>query len=117
MQERREREVAAKAVILKALDVLGLTRQPDKGQWDALPWIHHLGMKVSTIDGVGMFEVTPQRVSKIRRMAKDIIGRAYRSKREVSPRCIRQFCGLVQSCYLCNARIRTWVYLYHNLSS
>ena len=60
----------------------------------ALPWIHHLGMKVSTVDGVGKFEVTPQRVAKIRRMAKDIIGRAFRSKREVSPRSVRQFCGL-----------------------
>ena len=98
--ERRQREVEAKAVIVQALEVLGLTRQPDKGQWDALPWIHHLGMKVSTVDGVGMFEVTPQRVGKIRRMAKDIIGRAFRGKREVSPRSVRQFCGLVQSCYL-----------------
>ena len=98
--ERRVREVEAKAVIVRALDSLGLTRQPDKGQWDALPWIHHLGMKVSTVDGVGRFEVTPQRVAKIRRLAKDLLGRAFRERREVSPRSIRQFCGLVQSCYL-----------------
>ena len=55
---------------------------------------------IFSMDGVGKFEVTPQRVGKIRRMAKDIIGRAFRSKREVSPRSVRQFCGLVQSCYL-----------------
>ena len=60
-----QRELQAKAVVLEALERLGLTRQPTKGQWTGLNWIHHLGLRIETEGGDGVIRVTPQRVGKI----------------------------------------------------
>lgn len=97
---RRQRELQAKAVVLEALERLGLTRQPTKGQWTGLNWIHHLGLRIETEGGDGIIRVTPQRVGKIRRLARELIHRAHRNRRLVPARQLASFVGLVQSCYL-----------------
>ena len=97
---RLQREQQAKVVILGALDRLGLTRQPSKGQWEGLNWIHHLGLRIKTEGGNGTIRVTPQRVGKIRRLARELIHRAHSNRRLVPARQLASFVGLVQSCYL-----------------
>ena len=59
---RRAREREAKAVVTAALERLGLTRQPDKGQWEGANWIHHLGLRIESEGGENTIRVTPQRV-------------------------------------------------------
>jgi len=98
--ERASRAAEAQRVVLAALECLGLTRQPDKGQWEPLEWIDHLGLHISTENGVGRVSVTPQRVGKIRSQAKTLVGRAMRQRRLVPARELAAFIGLVQSCYL-----------------
>ena len=55
---RRAREREAKAVVTAALERLGLTRQPDKGQWEGANWIHHLieqeDWELVTCDAAGL---------------------------------------------------------------
>jgi hypothetical protein len=97
---RLQREQQAKAVVLEALDRLGLTRQPTKGQWTGHDWIHHLGLRIETEGGHGVIRVTPQRVGKIRRLARELIHRAHSNRRLVPARQLASFVGLVQSCYL-----------------
>jgi hypothetical protein len=97
---RRARSEEAKKVVLAAVERLGLTRHPDKGQWEPLSWIHHLGLKIDTTAGDGRILVTPQRVGKIRSRAKTLKGRALRHRRLVPARELAAFVGLVQSCYL-----------------
>ena len=47
-----------------------------------------------------MIRVTPQRVGKIRRLARELIHRAHRNRRLVPARQLASFVGLVQGCYL-----------------
>ena len=74
---RRAREREAKAVVTAALERLGLTRQPDKGQWEGANWIHHLGLRIESEGGENTIRVTPQRVGKIRRLAKAMVCKAH----------------------------------------
>ena len=97
---RRAREREAKAVVTAALERLGLTRQPDKGQWEGANWIHHLGLRIESEGGENTIRVTPQRVGKIRRLAKAMVCKAHRQRRLVTARELAGFIGLVQSCYL-----------------
>ena len=100
VEDRIRHSREARSECEDALDFLGLQRQPSKGQWEAKNWVHHLGLRIETAGGKGMFLVTPERVKKIRALASSMLSRAYRERRLSPAKTVAAFCGLVQSCYL-----------------
>ena len=89
----------------QAIAFLGAEKHPTKGQWleqgdgeeKLRTWIHHLGLKVDTTDGIGTFSATAAKLSKVVQMARALRGEAGRHRRLVRARQIAQFNGLVQS--------------------
>ena len=77
---------------------MGLTRQTEKGQWEAGSWIHHLGLKIESVDGVNRISVTPQRVGKIRRLAKALLWKAKKQRRLVLAQELASFVGTFLGC-------------------
>ena len=88
----------ARSYVQAVLDVLGLRRHPGKGEWEPVQTLKHLGLGIDTKKGI--FFVTPDRLQKMKALAKEILGRAARNARRVPVRLLASFSGLTQSFYL-----------------
>lgn len=88
----------AREYVSAVLELLGLQRQPSKGQWDPVQCLQHLGLGVDTVRG--QFFVSPERLARLHDFAGDLLGRAARSQGLVPKRQLAAFAGLAQSMYL-----------------
>lgn len=96
--DSRESALTARAYTEAVLERLGLSRNVDKGQWEPVQRAEHLGVGIDTASG--LFFVPPAKLTRISRMAKDLLCRASRCARRVPVRDLAAFCGLTQSLYL-----------------
>jgi len=89
-----------KLYISAVLDLLGLSRNPKKGVWEPTQMMEHLGIGIDTATGV--FFVTPERLSKLQRFAKDLlcVGCSKTTRGLVPKRRLAAFVGLAQSLHL-----------------
>jgi hypothetical protein len=90
--------LAARDYAQRVLDALGLQRNVDKGVWDPVQRLEHLGVGVDT--AAGLFYVPPEKLLRITRTAKALLSRGARCARRVPVRELAAFCGLTQSLYL-----------------
>jgi hypothetical protein len=94
----RQEALAARDRIAYVLDSLGLARNPNKGVWEPCQQLEHLGLLVDAKRG--LFLATPERLTKLRLLARDIICRGKHNGRWISARKLAKFTGLAQSLYL-----------------
>jgi ribonuclease HI len=94
----REAALAARDYAESVLHALGLSRNAEKGVWDPIQRLEHLGVGIDTASG--LFYVPPDKLARITRMAKGLLSRGARCARRVPVRELAAFCGLTQSLYL-----------------
>jgi hypothetical protein len=94
----REDALEARDYVSALLDLLGLQRQPTKGEWEPVQTLEHLGLGVDTVRG--QFFVMPARLERLREFARTLLGRAQRCENLVPKRQLACFAGLAQSLYL-----------------
>ena len=90
--------IIARDRVQSILDELGITRHPKKGFWEPTTRVQHLGLIVDT--HLGLYQVSAQKMAKIRGFARSIVCRTARNRRLVPARVLASFTGLVQSVYL-----------------
>ena len=91
----REEAVLAARWIRELLDDLGLPWHPSKCQWEPVQVLEHLGLVIDTERG--LFLVSPKRVAKIQRAARDLLCRAAAGRRWLPAKAVAAFAGLGQS--------------------
>lgn len=85
----------ARRVIGQLLGRLGITRHPDKGEWEGSTRLEHLGVLIDTVE-MRVF-VTDAKVVRVQKWARKVIGIAARNQRLVPLDMLRSFCGLCVS--------------------
>jgi hypothetical protein len=90
--------VLARAQVEEVLLDLGLSRHPDKGQWEISQKILHLGMEIDLKEG--KFRAPEGRMVQLNRQSASLIGRALRNRRLIPARQLARFTGLCQFLYL-----------------
>ena len=91
----RRDALAARERCQSVMDYLGITRHPDKGEWEPTQRLEHLGLTVDFERG--LFLVPPQKLMALMRQARDVIGLASREARLVPARLLAGFIGYAQS--------------------
>ena len=90
--------VLARAQVEEVLLDLGLSRHPDKGQWEISQKILHLGMEIDLKEG--KFRAPEGRMVQLNRQSASLIGRALRNRRLIPARQLARFTGFCQFLYL-----------------
>lgn len=93
-----EDALAARSYVEAVLDLLGLRRNPNKGQWEPVQALTHLGLGIDTASG--KFFVPPERLQRLQDFATDLLCQAGRNRGLVQKRRLAAFAGLAQSLYL-----------------
>jgi hypothetical protein len=88
----------ARSYVQAVLDLLGLRRNPTKGEWEPVQALTHLGLGVDTVSG--KFFVPPERLLRLQSFARDLLGQASRNRGLLPTRKLAAFAGLAQSLYL-----------------
>ena len=79
----------------EVMSFLGITRHPDKGEWEPTQRLEHLGLDIDT--EAGLFRVPPRKVVELMRQARDVLGRAKQEARLIPARELAGFIGYAQS--------------------
>ena len=108
----RREAYAARERVQAVLDLLGITRHPDKGWWEPSQRVEHLGLDVDT--EAGLFRVPPRKVSELMRQGRDIAGLATREARLVPARLLAGFIGYAQSVALACPPVRFYLRSLHD---
>ena len=108
----RREAFAARDRVQQVLDYLGLTRHPDKGEWEPTQRLEHLGLDIDL--AAGLFRIPPRKINEIMRQARDIVGLATREARLVPARLLAAFIGFCQSCALACPQARFFLRSLHD---
>ena len=94
----RKEACDARPIIEAAFLASGLTRAPDKGQWEpSRMLLDHLGFQICT-EGLGCLKVPERRCRILRALARDLLRSAASSMRQVCSDALRVFTGTAISC-------------------
>ena len=93
------------------LGQLGLQWHPSKSHWQPTQRIEHLGLLVDS--SAGRFEVTDQRVSEIRSLAKNLLATANKNRRWLPVRALAALTGKVASVLLAVPSARFFTRSFH----
>ena len=105
---RRLRDGLSISTYVKALAArLGLSLHPTKTCWTPKQSRRHLGIIVDSLKGE--FRVPPDKLSRVRAMAKDILCHAARNRRFVTPKSLTKFAGLCVSLYIAMPAARMYL--------
>lgn len=85
----------ARSTIEGILRRLGLRRHPEKGEWDGATKLTHLGVEIDSV--LMRFRVAPHKLSKVKKLAGDLLRQARMGRRWVSGRAVAHFCGVCVS--------------------
>jgi Reverse transcriptase (RNA-dependent DNA polymerase) len=93
----RAEALQGREYISEVLALLGLSRNPSKGEWEPTQRLKHLGLGIDT--SLGLFFVTPDRLSKLSTFAKDLLLQACNDASQglLPKRRVAAFAGLAQS--------------------
>ena len=89
---------ATREYVAHTLDLLGLQRNPTKGEWEPTQSLTHLGLIVDT--RTGHFRLTKKREKSIRKLARTLGTMSARRGRWVPARTLARFIGTAQSANL-----------------
>ena len=96
---KTQQEAQEAAEFIKAeLHRLGLRWKDSKCHWTPTQQLQHLGLGLDTARG--LFMVTPQRMARLQKTAKDLLCKAAASARHIFAKQLAQFCGLANSVQL-----------------
>lgn len=109
----RAEALACRAQVTRVIDMLGLTRHPEKGYWEPTQRLEHLGLDVDL--EAGLFRVPPAKIDGLMRHARDIIAQGTRQARWLPVRSLASFVGYAQSVYLACPAARFYLRALHDV--
>ena len=109
----REEALELRERVENLLQKLGLARNPEKGQWEPVQTLTHLGLEIDTT----RYELRApaDKLTNISRLAHDILSRAARNRRWVPAKVLAAFAGKCEFLYLAIAPARFYLRELHNV--
>lgn len=97
------------------LNRLGLLRAPEKGQWEPVQTLTHLGLTIDT--RLGEFRAPAKKLESLAALARQVINTANAQARYVPARLLAQLAGKAQFLYLAIPPARFYLRELHNVLS
>ena len=107
--------LAARETIMDVLNMLGLSRNPKKGQWEPARTIYHLGLDIDM--NACEFRAPEEKLAGLASQAHDLLCRAARNKRSVPVRELAKLAGRAQFLYLAIPAARFYLRELHTVVS
>jgi hypothetical protein len=102
-----------RAFVNDLLDRLGLLRAPDKGQWEPVQTLDHLGLTIDT--RIGQFRAPAKKLDNLATLARQLLYTSNASARYVPARLLAQLAGKAQFLYLAIPPARFYLRELHNV--
>lgn len=106
MSQSREEAIQARQIAQDLLQQLGLTRNEEKGYWEPVQDLVHLGIGIDTVRQ--LFYVPPSKMQTLQGAARSLLKYAKSHCRWVSVRNLAKFVGLAMSLRLALQQVRTY---------